>query len=56
MRNSRKKGAKMPLFQENCNGKVTLTIPKNIVDMEKLNKEDNFRIVKVQGYLALEPI
>lgn len=37
-------------------GQYRLTIPKEIVEMEKLQKGDRFRIVKIQGYLALEPV
>ena len=37
-------------------GQFRLTIPRDIVDMEGLQKGDRFRIIKVQGYLALEPI
>jgi bifunctional DNA-binding transcriptional regulator/antitoxin component of YhaV-PrlF toxin-antitoxin module len=33
-----------------------LTIPKEIVELEKIKKGDKFRIIKVQGYLALEPV
>ncbi|WP_298684281.1 hypothetical protein [uncultured Methanomethylovorans sp.] len=51
MRNNRKEGARMPLLKENCKGQFTMTIPKNIVDMEELKKEDKFRIIKVQSHL-----
>ncbi len=45
----------MPVLQE-VNGQYTITIPKNIIEMEGLKKGDKFKIVKVQGYLALEPM
>jgi len=37
-------------------GQYRLTIPKNIVKLEGLKKGDKFNLVKVQGYLALEPV
>jgi hypothetical protein len=37
-------------------GQYRLTIPREIVGLEKLQKGDKFRIVKIQGYLALEPV
>lgn len=46
----------MPVLQEHNNGQFTLTIPKKLVELEGLKKGDRFKIVKVQGYLALEPI
>ena len=45
----------MPTLQES-NGQFRLTIPKDIVELEGLKKGDRFKIVKVQGYLALEPV
>ena len=38
------------------NGQYKITIPKNIVELEGLKKGDKFNIIKVQGYLALEPV
>lgn len=37
-------------------GQIRLTIPRDIVDMEGLKKGDKFKVVKIQGYLALEPV
>jgi AbrB family looped-hinge helix DNA binding protein len=38
------------------NGQYRITIPKDIVELEGLKKGDKFKVVKVQGYLALEPV
>jgi bifunctional DNA-binding transcriptional regulator/antitoxin component of YhaV-PrlF toxin-antitoxin module len=38
------------------NGQYRLTIPKEIVELEGLKKGDKFKITKIPGYLALEPI
>lgn len=37
-------------------GQFRLTIPKEIVELEKLEKGDKFRIVRIPGYLALEQV
>ena len=46
----------MAVTLQEHSGQYRLTIPREIVELEKLQKGDKFRIVKVQGYLALEPV
>lgn len=41
---------------QESNGQYRITIPKNIVELEGLKKGDEFKVIKVQGYLALEPV
>ncbi|WP_407356370.1 AbrB/MazE/SpoVT family DNA-binding domain-containing protein [Methanolobus sp. WCC5] len=38
------------------NGQYRITIPNDIIKLEGIKKGDKFNIVKVQGYLALEPV
>lgn len=37
-------------------GQYRITIPKEIVELEKMQKGDKFRVVRIPGYLALEPV
>lgn len=46
----------MTVILQEHSGQYRLTIPREIVELEKLQKGDRFRIVKIQGYLALEPV
>lgn len=46
----------MVVTLQEYSGQFRLTIPKDIVDMEGLQKGDKFRIIKVQGYLAFERV
>ena len=41
---------------QESNGQYRLTIPKNIVELEGYKKGQKFNIIKVQGYLALQPV
>ncbi|WP_319507322.1 hypothetical protein [uncultured Methanolobus sp.] len=38
------------------NGQYKITVPKNIVELEGFKKGQKFNIIKIQGYLALEPV
>jgi hypothetical protein len=42
----------MTVILQEHSGQYRLTIPREIVELEKLQKGDKFRIVKIQGYLA----
>ncbi|WP_407356026.1 AbrB/MazE/SpoVT family DNA-binding domain-containing protein [Methanolobus sp. WCC5] len=37
-------------------GQYRITIPNDIIKLEGIKKGDKFNFVKVQGYLALEPV
>ncbi len=46
----------MHVTLQEYNGQYRLTLPKNIMELEGFKKGQKFNIIKVQGYLALEPI
>jgi len=46
----------MPVTLIENNGQYKVTIPKNIIKLEGLKAGQKFNVIKVQGYLALEPV
>jgi len=46
----------MTVTLQDNNGQYKITIPKNIIELEGFKKGQKFNIIKVQGYLALEPV
>ncbi|WMW25153.1 hypothetical protein RE474_00090 [Methanolobus sediminis] len=46
----------MPVTLIESNEQYKITIPNNIVQLEGVKAGQKFNIVKIQGYLALEPV
>ncbi len=46
----------MTVTIQEYNGQYRITIPHDIIKLEGIKKGQKFNIIKVQGYLALEPV
>ncbi|AFV25349.1 hypothetical protein Mpsy_3150 [Methanolobus psychrophilus R15] len=46
----------MTIKLQERNGQYSITLPKNIVEIEGFEKGQKFEVIKLQGYLALKPV